>query len=80
MPQLPEWDGAAELPQQPTHTFQALQGAMRLEDVPLHRDPTCSAASPSSDANLPFPCSHHGTGRACHENSHWTLTTVDLAR
>lgn len=52
MPQLPEWDGAAELPHQPTHTFQALQGAMRLEDVPVHRDPTCSAGSPTGDANL----------------------------
>lgn len=55
VPQLPEWDGAAKLPHQPTHTLRALQGAMRLEDVPVHRDPTCSAGSPTSDANLPGP-------------------------
>lgn len=45
--------GAAELPHQPTHTLQALQGATRLEDVPAHTNPTPSAGSPIGNANLP---------------------------
>jgi len=44
--------GAAELPHQPTHTLRSLQGAARLEDVPAHTNPTCSAGSPAGDASL----------------------------